>query len=523
MIVLSAIIYILPTIDMAVNDKKEPTLWPKKKINLGLDLQGGMHLVLEVDTDKAVESTIERVSQELRSSLKKEHIRNVALDIVDKTRISVKIKGEDHIRNFETLLDEEFTNLRMLSKTTENDTLNIMMDIPDQEADDIKKWAADQALETIRNRVDEFGVSEPDIRRQGEKRILIQLPGIEDTKRAKDLIGKTALLEFKLLDEANDPVEAEKTRKIPPGSELLYQTKKDPETRRVIRTPYLVRKRSLLTGAYLTDAKVEIDSQYNEPYVSIKFDKKGARVFGRITGENVKKRLAIVLDDKLYSAPVIQERIPGGEARITGNFTDEEARDLAIVLRAGALPAPVKILEERTVGPSLGKDSISKGKLSIYMGGILVIVFMVIYYKGAGLIADAALAMNILLIAGGLAGFQATLTLPGIAGIILTIGMAVDANVLIFERIREELNIGKSPHAAVSSGYDRATLTILDANVTTLIAAVVLFQFGTGPVKGFAVTLSMGVLSSLFTSLILTRLIFDYLLLQRKVKTLSIG
>ncbi|MDM8552586.1 protein translocase subunit SecD [Desulfobacterales bacterium HSG2] len=521
-VVLAAIVYILPTVDMAINEKKEPTLWPKKKINLGLDLQGGMHLVLEVDTEKAVESTIERVAQELRSSLKKERIGNVALDIIEKTRISIKIKGEDHIKKFEKLFDEEFTNLRMLSKTTENDELSMMMDIPDQEADSIKKWAADQALETIRNRVDEFGVSEPDIRRQGEKRILIQLPGIEDTKRAKALIGKTALLEFKLLDEANDPVEAEKSQKTPLGSELLYQTKEDPETRRVIKTPYLVKKRSLLTGAYLTDAKVEIDQQYSESYVSITFDKKGARIFKRITGENVKKRLAIVLDDKLYSAPVIQEEIPGGEARITGNFTDEEARDLAIILRAGALPAPVNILEERTVGPSLGKDSINKGKSSVYIGGVLVLLFMIIYYRGAGMIADVALALNILLIAAGLAGFQATLTLPGIAGIILTIGMAVDANVLIFERIREELNIGKTPHAAVNAGYDRATLTILDANVTTLIAATVLFQFGTGPVKGFAVTLSMGVLSSLFTSLILTRLIFDYLLLHRKVKTLSI-
>jgi len=229
-----------------------------------------------------------------------------------------------------------------------------------------------------------------------------------------------------------------------------------------------------------------------------------------------------VLDDKLYSAPTIQEKIPGGEARITGNFSDEEARDLAIILRAGALPAPVNILEERTVGPSLGKDSINKGKNSVYIGGVLVLLFMIIYYRGAGVIADVALALNVLLIAAGLAGFQATLTLPGIAGIILTIGMAVDANVLIFERIREELNIGKTPHAAVNAGYDRATLTILDANVTTLIAATVLFQFGTGAVKGFAVTLSMGVLSSLFTSLILTRLIFDYLLLHRKVKTLSI-
>jgi len=319
----------------------------------------------------------------------------------------------------------------------------------------------------------------------------------------------------------NDPVAAEKGA-VPPGSQLLYQVRRDSETQRELKTPFLIKKRSLLTGAYLTDARVQIDSQYNEPYVSINFDKKGARIFERITEENVKKRLAIVLDNRVYSAPVIQEKIGGGEARITGSFAMEDARDLAIVLRAGALPAPVNVLEERTVGPSLGSDSIRKGLMSMCVGAILVLLFMIIYYKGSGLIADFALFLNIVLIAGGLAAFQATLTLPGIAGIILTIGMAVDANVLIFERIREEMGLGKTPHASVSAGYDRATLTILDANVTTLIAALVLFQFGTGPVKGFAVTLSLGVFSSLFTALVVTRIIFDYLLLNRKVKALSI-
>jgi preprotein translocase subunit SecD len=262
--------------------------------------------------------------------------------------------------------------------------------------------------------------------------------------------------------------------------------------------------------------------QFNIPFVSINFDKKGARDFERITGENVNKRLAIVLDDTIASAPVIQEKIAGGQARITGNFTLDEAKDLAIVLRAGALPAPVNILEERTVGPSLGADSIRKGLISMGIGGILVVVFMIIYYKAAGIIADGALILNIILIAAGLAGFQATLTLPGIAGIILTIGMAVDANVLIFERIREELALGRTPRAAIDAGYQRATLTILDANVTTLIAAVVLFQFGTGPVKGFAVTLSLGVIASMFTALVVSRLIFDYILMGRKIKTLRI-
>ena len=510
---IAAIIYVLPTI--------KPSLWPHKKINLGLDLQGGMHLALEVDTEKVVESTIERLTHEIRSFLKQEHIRYTTLNRVKGNQILIKLKGQKNIDGFEKILDTEFKNLSILSRSMDGDTLTMQLDLPSKEADQIKKLATDQALETIRNRIDQFGVSEPDIRRQGDKRILVQLPGIKDTKRAIALIGKTALLEFKLLDDAHDVNEALKGN-IPPGDEVLYGTRVDPNTNRTYKTPYLLKKRTLLTGANLTDARVQIDSQYNEPYVSIDFDKKGARDFERITGENVKKRLAIVLDKKVYSAPVIQEKISGGKARITGRFTTEEARDLAIALRAGALPAPVKILEERTVGPSLGTDSIRKGLISMCVGGLLVVLFMIIYYRGSGFIADIALVINILLIAAGLAGFQATLTLPGIAGIILTIGMAVDANVLIFERIREELNIGKTPRAAVDAGYDKATLTILDANVTTLIAALVLFQFGTGPVKGFAVTLSLGVVASLFTALILTRMVFDYYLMKRKVTRLSI-
>ncbi|MBW1696938.1 MAG: protein translocase subunit SecD [Deltaproteobacteria bacterium] len=512
-VVIAGLVYTIPSFN--------PTIWPHKKINLGLDLQGGMHLVLEVDTQKAVESTIERIAQEMRRGLKKKHIRYLEMDIINAVQISLKLRDPEDIDRLEDFLDNEFSELQIRSKNTEGGNLTVIMDLPQREIELIKKLAADQALETIRNRIDQFGVSEPDIRRQGENRILIQLPGIKDTKRAKDLIGRTALLEFRLLDESHDLNEALKGN-VPPGSEVLYQVTEDPETHRVKKVPYLVKKRAVLTGAYLTDARVQIDSQFNEPYVSIDFDRKGARIFERITEENVQKRLAIVLDNTVYSAPVIQEKITGGKARITGNFTTEEARDLAIVLRAGALPAPVKILEERTVGPSLGTDSIRKGLISMLAGGILVILFMIIYYKGSGLIADLALILNIILIAAGLAGFQATLTLPGIAGIILTIGMAVDANVLIFERIREELKLGKTPRASVEAGYDRATLTILDANVTTLIAALVLFQFGTGPVKGFAVTLSLGVLSSLFTALILTRSIFDYLLMNRRMKRLSI-
>jgi preprotein translocase subunit SecD len=511
-VVVAAVIYMLPTL--------KPELWPHKTINLGLDLQGGMHLVLEVDTGKAVEGTVERVSQEIREQLKKQRLRNISVRN-EGSRISSQVKEEENVSKFKELLDDDFRDLRKIDESTNNGVYSIVLGLTESDREQIEKLAVDQALETIRNRIDQFGVAEPDIRRQGENRILIQLPGIKDTQRAKDLIGKTALLEFKLVDDTASLDEAMRGD-IPPGREILYQVEENPETQRTTKTPYLLEKRTLITGASLTDARVQIDSQFNEPYVSINFDKKGARIFERITDKNVNKRLAIVLDNNVYSAPVIQEKISGGQARITGRFTTDEARDLAIVLRAGALPAPVNVLEERTVGPSLGADSINKGLLSMCIGGLLVVIFMVIYYKIAGLIANMALVLNILLIGAGLAGFGATLTLPGIAGIILTIGMAVDANVIIFERIREELALGRTPGAAIDAGYNRATLTILDANVTTLIAALVLFQFGTGPVKGFAVTLSLGVIASLFTALILSRLIFENLLMYRKTKTLSI-
>ena len=510
---LAAIIYVLPTF--------QPGIWPHKKINLGLDLQGGMHLALEVETDKAVASTLERIVQELRDRSRREGIQGLQAERVDGDRIQLSLNGQANIEKFQTLLNSDFPDLREQDRSLSGEQLKLVLDMPTKETDRIKELATAQALETIRNRIDQFGVSEPDIRRQGDNRILIQLPGISDTERAKELIGRTAQLEFKLVDDQVSPETALKNGP-PPGSEILYETSVDPATQRTRSIPFLLKKRTVLTGEYLTDARVRYDQNKRSYYVAIDFDRKGARIFERITGENIHKRLAIVLDNKVHSAPEIQDRIAGGSAVITGSFSAEEAEDLAIVLRAGALPAPVKILEERTVGPSLGKDSINKGLISMIVGGVLVILFMLIYYKASGLLADIALVLNILLMGAGLAAFQATLTLPGIAGFILTIGMAVDANVIIFERIREELAIGKPPRAAVDAGYDRATLTILDANVTTLIAAVVLFQFGTGPVKGFAVTLSLGVIASMFTALIFTRVVFDAYLSGRKVSQISI-
>jgi preprotein translocase subunit SecD len=328
-------------------------------------------------------------------------------------------------------------------------------------------------------------------------------------------------LEFKMVAEDVTLKEA-KEGKASEVVKIYPMAAFDPGSTRAADSEIVLKDRTLMTGESITNAQVQIDHQYNKPYVALEFDAEGARLFERITEDNVKKRLAIVLDGRVYSAPVIQEKISGGRASITGSFTMEEARDLAIVLRAGALPAPVKIMEQRTVGPSLGQDSIRKGLISMLVGAVGIILFMAIYYRMSGVIADMALFLNILVLLGALALFRATLTMPGIAGIILTIGMAVDANVLIFERVREELRLGKTLRSALDTGYSRASITILDANITTLIAALVLFQFGTGPVKGFAVTLTIGIIASMFTAIIVTRLVFDYLLTERRVRTISI-
>jgi preprotein translocase subunit SecD len=518
--ILAAVVYLIPSLGGGL-----PGWWssllPKDSIHLGLDLQGGIHLVLEVQAGKAVENHLERVVEDLKRDLRKDKVRYLELKRNGLKSVDIILMRSEDKDVFLDMVAAGYPDFKAesLPETEGKPAFQLVLD-PKANAR-ITKMAVDQALETIRNRIDQFGVSEPDIRPQEENRLLIQLPGVKDPKRAIALIGKTALLEFKLVDEENS-VEEALQGKIPPGDEILYQIAVDPKSGRQTKIPYLLKKRTALTGEYITDARVQIDSRYNEPYVSLSFDARGARLFEQVTGDNVKKRLAIVLDNKVNSAPVIQDKISGGKAQITGRYTTDEARDLAIVLRAGALPAPVKIIEERTVGPSLGKDSIEKGFKSVLIGGAIVILFMAIYYGLSGIIADLALLLNVVFIMAGLAFFGATLTLPGIAGIILTIGMSVDANVLIFERIREELRLGKTPRAAIEGGYSKALVTILDAQVTTLIAALVLFQFGTGPVRGFAVTLSIGIVASLFTAIFVTRIVFDYFYVQRNVKKISI-
>ena len=491
------------------------------KVKLGLDLQGGMHLILEVQAKKAVESFMERTKNDVESYLKSKGILVVSA-IRKGLAVQIKyVKSGKEKESAASLLTSRYPELKIVKSSQEEGHGILVLELSHKRKEAMERAAVDQALETIRNRIDQFGVSEPDISRQGKDRILVQLPGIKNPQRAIELIGKTAMLEFKLVDDGHSLEDALKGN-IPPGDEILYQRIVDPDTGTVTRKPYLIKKKTLLTGDVLKDAQVRINTQYGEPYVSITFDSRGAEIFEKITAENVKKRLAIILDNNVYSAPVIQERIAGGRAQITGRFTTQEAHDLAIVLRAGALPAPVKILEKRTVGPTLGQDSIRRGITSVLIGGLLVIVFMIFYYKLSGIIADLALFLNVIFIFAVLAAFRATLTLPGIAGIVLTIGMAVDANVLIFERIREELRLGKTPRASMEAGFAKAFITIMDANVTTLIAAIVLFQFGTGPIKGFAVTLSIGIISSMFTAIFVSRSIFDFAFEKRRIRQISI-
>ncbi len=406
---------------------KEGKVIQKGKINLGLDLQGGMHVVLRVDTAK------------------------------------IPLEG--------------------------------------------RKDAVERAMEIIRNRVDQFGVSEMAIQRQGKDNIIVQLPGVTDRERAMEIIGKTAHLEFKLVSDNMEDLKKAINNEPVEGYELKYM-----ESERGGREPLLLAKDASLTGDTIVNAKTEFSSRgFGEPYVSLSLNSKGAETFANVTATNIGKRLAIVLDGKVVSAPVIREAIPSGQAQISGSFSVEEANDLAIVLRAGALPAPVLVEEERTVGPLLGADSIKSGVRATLIGGVLVFLFMILYYRLAGMIANIALVLNLLIILACLALFKGTLTLPGIAGLILTIGMSVDANVLIYERIREELALGKPLRAAIAAGYHRAFSAIMDSNLTTVVAAALIFKFGTGPIRGFAVTLTIGLLANLFTAVTCTRVIFELL------------
>jgi preprotein translocase subunit SecD len=506
---------------------------PNKGITLGLDLQGGIHMVMEVEEARAVEIAVDRTVTALQDQLVDKKIPVESVKRTGPEVITIQFQNADLKAQIQKLSDDYPT---FAERESAGSATSLVWELREAESKRIKDSAINQALETIRNRIDQFGVAEPVVQRQGLNQIVVQLPGVKEPKRAKDLIKETALLEFKMLDEDNQmrvdlptriprDKEAEILQqfenKLPEGDQILFERAVDKDTGREYRIPYLVKKRVMLTGDVLSDARVSI-GQFNDPYVSITFDSRGGQEFERITGDNVKKRMAVVLDNTIYSAPVIQERISGGRAQITGTFTTQEANDLAIVLRAGALPAPLKIVQDLTVGPSLGQDSIDKGVRATLFAGVIVVIFMMVYYRLSGAIADFALILNLLCLMGALSALTATLTLPGIAGIVLTIGMGVDSNVLIFERIREELRNGKAVRTAIDSGYDKALLTIIDSHVTTLITGVALFLFGTGPIKGFAVTLCLGITINLFTALVGTKVIFDLSNQRHKVETLSI-
>ncbi|NOR72271.1 MAG: protein translocase subunit SecD [Mariprofundaceae bacterium] len=494
-----------------------PSWWPSatsKPMNLGLDLKGGIHLVIDVNVEKAVEHSVEEDVDTIRRLLRENKIRYSKLD-ADGNTLIVQIKNISDTAAAESLIKEG-----MQGYTMEGEAGRFSLTISETESKEIKKFAVDQSIEVIRNRVDALGTTEPVIVKQGERRILVQIPGYEDSARAKSLIGRTAQLEFKLVDEKGD-LEKALSGKIPQGDIIVYG-KAEGRGDEMVRQPYLLKKRTELSGAEVADARVSIDSRYNEYAVTLKFNNKGARKFDKLTNAHVGERFAIILEGVVQSAPVIRERISGGSAQITGSFTSQDARDLAIVLRAGALPAPVKVVEERSIGPSLGKDSVEQGMNSIIYGCIAVLIFMAVYYRLFGLVANVALIFNMLLIIAAMSMIGSTLTLPGIAGIVLTIGMAVDANVLIFERIREEIRLGKTRLAAIDGGYSKALSTIVDANITTLIAAIVLFQFGSGPVKGFAVTLSVGIMASMFTAIMVTRAIVAFSIKKKSSKELSI-
>ncbi len=519
-VVLAATLFLLyPSIG------RVPAWWskylPDSPIRLGLDLQGGLHLVLEVDMEKAVETAVDQTMADAAAMMKDAKVRYSNIFRTSSSSFTVLLRDSAQEPLFDSAVLVKIPNFKKGSTAQTDKGFEIQLSIDPKVAEDIRQHAVRQAVDTIRNRVDELGVAEPDVVLQGTDRILVQLPGLkEDVDKAVRIIQRTARLEFKLVDEKGDRDAALKGE-IPAGDEILYKVDRNPRTGQTTREAYLVRKQVLMTGDVLTDARVRPD-QTGRMYIAMDFNRRGAELFERITGEHIHERLAIVLDDRLYSAPVIKDRIPGGHAVIEGMFSPDEAHELALVLRSGSLPAPVKILESRSVGPSLGEDSIRMGRNAVVVGTLLVFLFMGLYYRWSGVVADVALVLNLFLILAAMVGLRATLTLPGLAGVALTMGMAIDANVLIYERIREELRLGKTPRAALDQGYSRAFSVIFDSNLTTLLAALPLIQFGTGPIKGFAVTLCIGLIISMFTALFVTRVIFDYAFQNMRVKQLSV-
>ena len=506
---------------------------------LGLDLRGGVHFLMEVDMDGAIRRMEERYVADLRSALRTAKVRHRGVRRKSEGGIDItlrKVSDQDKAR--ETIL-RELPDLELTD--VEGDTPDrVLAHLSQRAKDELSEFALEQNITALRNRIDELGVAEPVVQRQGDRRIVVQLPGVQDTARAKRILGRTATLEMMLVDEEHN-VDSAVSGSPPPGSRIFHMRD---------GRPILLKNRVIYSGDNIDDAAASIDTQTGGPIVSITLDAAGARINQRVTGKNIGKRMAVLYIETrskiktdaqgrpkkgpqgrvlrtsqrvedVITAPVIRDQL-GKRFQIEGLDSVTEGQDLALMLRAGSLAAPVEIIEERTVGPSLGQANISQGFRSVVIGFALVLIFMLIYYRTFGLFANAALALNLVLMVAVLSVFQATLTLPGVAGIVLTVGMAVDANVLIFERIREELRNGNSPQASIHMGYNRALSTIVDANITTLIAALVLFNFGTGPIKGFAVTLSIGILTSMFTAIVLTRGLVNFFYGGRRVEKLAI-
>jgi len=480
--------------------------WAQRHVVLGLDLQGGSHILLEIDTKAVRKEMLETLRDDMRRVLRDARIGYTGL-VVRGNSAEVRIRegaSADQAQTKLATLSQPLGGLlggtggRNIDVTAEAGGL-IRLTLSDPAIIERVRQSVEQSIQIIERRVNELGTVEPLIQREGTDRILVQVPGLQDPTRLKQLLGKTAKLDFRMVDTGASPEQAVQGR-TPPEDDLLYSASQP-------KTPYLVEKRILVSGGDLTDAQPGFDQRTNEPIVSFRFNTSGARKFAQVTQENVGKPFAIVLDNEVISAPVIREPILGGSGQISGSFTVQSANDLAILLRAGALPAPLTIIEERTVGPGLGADSIAKGKISSYVGALMVIVFMLATYGLFGLFANVAVAINVAMIFGVLSMLNATLTLPGIAGIVLTVGIAVDSNVLIYERIREEVRGGRTPINAIDAGFTQALRTILDSNITTFIAAAVLFYIGTGPVRGFAVTLGIGIITTVFTAFTVTRLI----------------
>ena len=513
-VLIAVLAYALPNIPFIGNSPLGSLV--TDRINLGLDLKGGMNLTLGVDIDKAIQSSLSAAGQDLRDRASREKITIMKPRVNASGQLEVVLPRTDQAPAFEGMLSKYFPHLAVLGSSDSASGKTYLFDAVPEHKKQTIDMTMDQVVRTIRNRIDQFGVAEPDIRKQSNNQVQVQLPGMTDAARAVQIIGQTAHLEFRLVrDDVNPDV-----MMLPAGTARFPLISKNRDGSESVST-IILDSEPLMGGEDITNARPAFN-EFGQSYVGLEFNNRGANNFERITGEHIKKRMAIVLDGKVYSAPVIQDRIAGGRASITGSFTTEEAQDLAIVLRAGSLPTPVTVLEERTVGPSLGQESINSGIIAAMVGAAAVFVIMPLYYGLSGIVADIMLAFTLLILMAGMTLFGATLTLPGIAGIVLTIGMSVDANVLIFERIREELKKGLSAMEVIAAGFDRASVAIIDSNLTTLLTAAILYQFGTGPIRGFAVTLSLGILASMFTAIFVSRAVFEYFMSRSISQKISI-